>query len=102
MTIKEALMRTGPTTTMMGGEKAKPSTVKSKPALTRIKGKVIWYKFHRGYGFVAGDDDASYYLPHEVAERAGDHEPMRDDRCTFIAEQRGDGKSKVITWIKFD
>ena len=91
--IREALLRLGPTRTIMDRPK--------RPR--RIKGRVVSYRADRGYGFVAGDDRKSYFLDRKIVDKCCDFDPQRDDPVSFVPAPPPRGrKCQVATELRFE
>lgn len=63
--------------------------------MQRIRGTVIWWKEDRGYGFIRGDDNESYFIHFKDILEQGRRNLYRGQRVNFFSKETEKGKCAV-------
>lgn len=63
--------------------------------LGRIFGTVKWWKEEKGYGFIQGDDNESYFIHYKNIKEKGIKNLYRGQRVNFIPENTDKGLSAI-------
>ena len=63
--------------------------------MQRIRGTVIWWKEERGYGFIHGDDNESYFIHFKDILEKGRRNLYRGQRVNFFGKETEKGKCAV-------
>lgn len=63
--------------------------------LGRIFGTVKWWKEEKGYGFIQGDDNESYFIHYKNIKEKGIKNLYRGQRVNFIPENTDKGLTAI-------
>lgn len=61
----------------------------------RIFGTVKWWKEEKGYGFIQGDDNESYFIHYKNIKEKGIKNLYRGQRVNFIPEETDKGLTAI-------